>query len=115
MANNVHAGQPVIEMGASPEDANQVVILLHGRGATAESLRPLVDELASEGRRFLLPQAGLNRWYPSTAFGPLAANEPDLSFALARVDALVQQAQEQGFSAQQIALGGFSQGACLAA
>lgn len=115
MANHVHEGQPMIELGASPEEASQVIILLHGRGAKAESLRSLVDELASEGRRFLLPQAGLNRWYPSTAFGPLEANEPDLSSALARIDALVQQAQEQGFSTRQIALGGFSQGACLAA
>ena len=57
----------------------------------------------------------MNRWYPQTAFDPLEANEPDLSSALATIDNLVTEAVEEGFSHQQIFLGGFSQGACLAA
>jgi len=47
-------------------------------------------------------------------FGPLEANEPDLSSALGIVDTLVNEAREKGFSDQQIVFGGFSQGACLA-
>ena len=70
--------------------------------------------LQLEGVRFLLPQAALNRWYPQTAFGPLEANEPDLSSALALIDTLVADCHSKGFSDQQIAFGGFSQGACLA-
>jgi predicted esterase len=114
MTENIHQGQPVINFGTAPEDAELVVILLHGRGATAESMLPIARELQINGINFQVPQAALNRWYPNTAFGPLEENEPDLSFALKVVDLLVKNAREKGFSDQQIAFGGFSQGACLA-
>ncbi|MBN1449892.1 MAG: dienelactone hydrolase family protein [Anaerolineales bacterium] len=115
MTANIHQRQPVINFGDELEDAELVVILLHGRGATAESMLPIAETLQMEGLSFLIPQAALNRWYPNTAFGPLEANEPDLSSALETVDSLVEAAREKGFSDQQIVFGGFSQGACLAA
>ena len=115
MNENIHHGQPVLHFGEDLEDAGLVVILLHGRGATAESMLPVAEALNMDGVSFMIPQAGLNRWYPNTAFGPLKANEPDLSSALRTIDSLVKDAHENGFSHQQIAFGGFSQGACLAA
>jgi predicted esterase len=114
MTENIHQGKLVLNFGANIEDANLVVILLHGRGATAESMLPIARELRLNDVNFQVPQAALNRWYPNTAFGPLEANEPDLSSALATVDSLVKETREKGFSDQQIAFGGFSQGACLA-
>jgi predicted esterase len=114
MTDNIHQGQPVLQFGAALEDADLVVILLHGRGATAESMNSIAEALQLDGVGFLAPQAALNRWYPNTAFGPLETNEPDLSSALETVDELVKQVREKGFSDQQIAFGGFSQGACLA-
>ncbi len=114
MTGNIHQGQPVISAGEAFQDAKLVVILLHGRGATAESILPIARELHMNGVSFQVPQAALNRWYPNTAFGPLEANEPDLSSALETIDTLVKEARENGFSDQQIAFGGFSQGACLA-
>jgi glyoxalase family protein len=75
---------------------------------------PIARELQLDGVNFRVPQAAQNRWYPNTAFGPLEANEPDLSSALGIVDTLVNEAREKGFTDQQIAFGGFSQGACLA-
>lgn len=111
---NLHQEQPVVNFGAEIKNANLIVILLHGRGASAESMVPIAEALNMEGTRFVIPQAAFNRWYPQTAFGPLEANEPDLSFALATINKLVNDANEQGFSNQQIFLGGFSQGACLA-
>lgn len=114
MTDNIHQGQPVISAGEELQDAELVVILLHGRGATAESMLPIFRELQMDGISFKVPQAALNRWYPNTAFGPLEANEPDLSSALDTVDELVKEARKRGFSDQQIAFGGFSQGACLA-
>lgn len=101
--------------GAEVEDAQSLVVLLHGRGASAESMLPLAEVLAPGSARFLIPQAALNRWYPQTAFGPLEANEPDLSSALGVIHTVVTQAHGHGFSDQQIFFGGFSQGACLAA
>jgi predicted esterase len=114
MTDNIHQGQPVLQFGAALEEAQLVVILLHGRGATAESMISIAEALQLDGVSFLAPQAALNRWYPNTAFGPLEANEPDLSSALGTVDKLVKQVRERGLSDQQIAFGGFSQGACLA-
>ena len=114
MTENIHQGQPVIRFGTGLDAADLVVILLHGRGATAESMLPIAEALQQDGVSFLIPQAALNRWYPNSAFEPLEANEPDLSSALESVDTLVEQALNKGFSFQQIAFGGFSQGACLA-
>jgi predicted esterase len=111
---NIHQGQPVITFGAENQDARLAVILLHGRGSNAESMLPLAESLRMEGVRFLIPQAAHNRWYPHTAFGPFELNEPDLSSAMGLIDALVQQQLRDGLSNQQIVLGGFSQGACLA-
>jgi len=115
MNTDIHIGRPVIGFGADDTDANLTVILLHGRGSSAQAMLPVAESLQVEGVRFLLPQAGLNRWYPQTAFGPLEANEPDLSSALRLIDTLVADSHAKGFSDQQIAFGGFSQGACLAA
>jgi len=114
MTMNIHQGQPVISIGAEDDKANLVVILLHGRGSTAGAMLPLAEALNIQGVKFTIPQAALNRWYPQTAFGPLEANEPDLTSALTLIDSLVEGAHEKGFSDQQIVFGGFSQGACLA-
>ncbi len=115
MRANVHQGQPIIQAGAALEKAARLVILLHGRGATAESMLGLSEVLETEETCFWIPQAAGNRWYPETAFGPLEPNEPDLSSALALVSDLIEQASDAGISLQNILLGGFSQGACLAA
>jgi predicted esterase len=75
----------------------------------------LANSLHTDGISFIAPQAAQNRWYPNTAFGPLEANEPDLTSALDTVAGLVKDLREKGFSNHKIAIGGFSQGACLAA
>ena len=115
MKRSIHQDQPVLHQGAAVSEASRVVILLHGRGASAESMRSLAGELQAEGTAFLIPQAGLNRWYPETAFGPLERNEPDLSSALELVSSLVEEVEGAGIPKERILLGGFSQGACLAA
>jgi predicted esterase len=111
----VHQNGPVLELGPNFLDADRVLILLHGRGATAESMLSLAEALQVTGTRILLPQAAGNRWYPETAFGPLEVNEPDLSSALQVIDDLINDAQEGGVERSRIVVGGFSQGACLAA
>jgi len=104
MSTDIHGDQQALHFGAALEDAKQVVILLHGRGASAQSMLPLAESLATGKTGFLLPQAALNRWYPNTAFGPLEANEPDLTSALKAVDRLVEESRAKGFSDGQIAL-----------
>jgi predicted esterase len=114
MKADIHLGKPVKHFGVEIDEADLIIILLHGRGSNAESMLPIAEALRMERIRFIIPQAGLNRWYPATAFGPLEANEPDLSSALKTIDRLVEDLRVKGFSDQQIAFGGFSQGACLA-
>lgn len=114
MSSDIHKDQPVLYVGAESDEAKLFVILLHGRGSNAENMVFLAGSLEEHGVRFALPQAALNRWYPQMAFGPLEANEPDLSSALSKVDTLVKEAHNSGFSDEQIVFGGFSQGACLA-
>ena len=114
MGQNIHQGQKILRFGADRTEAETAVILLHGRGATAESMLPLINALSLEKANFIIPQAGLNRWYPNSAFAPIESNEPDLTWALEQVGAVISMVQEEGYSENQIALGGFSQGACLA-
>jgi predicted esterase len=113
MADDIHQDQPVLKFGSSPESAKLAVILLHGRGASAESMLPLAEELDVGGVHFLVPQAAQFRWYPQSAFGPIEANEPDLSSALRLIGSLVDELHRGGFSDARIVFGGFSQGACL--
>jgi predicted esterase len=113
ISTDIHADQPVLTYGADLESAQLAVILLHGRGASAESMLPLADEIGVEGVHYRIPQAAQFRWYPQTAFGPIEANQPDLSSALAKIDLIIDELRADGFADSQIILGGFSQGACL--
>lgn len=114
-ASNPHAGQPVLTAGAPLENAAGAVIMLHGRGASAEDILSLTAYLDSPGLAYLAPQAAGHTWYPYSFLSPLAENEPGLSSALGVIDALVSELIDaQGMPAERIALLGFSQGACLA-
>jgi len=110
-----HQNQPVLAAGRPPAAARGALILLHGRGATAESILELADLLPHPHLTYLAPQAAGNTWYPYTFLAPMAQNEPYLSSALAKVGAVVAQAVAAGIPAERIFLAGFSQGACLAA
>lgn len=100
--------------GASLDEAKAAMILIHGRGASAEDILSLVPEFNQPGFAYLAPQAADFAWYPQRFFVPLEANEPWLSSALAIVDDLVAHLGEQGIPPEKIILLGFSQGACLA-
>lgn len=103
-----HAGAPLAK-------ARGAMILLHGRGATAESILDLADFIPHPGLAYLAPQAADYAWYPYSFLEPLSRNEPYLSSALATVERLVAEIEAAGIPAARIVLAGFSQGACLAA
>jgi predicted esterase len=90
------------------------MVMLHGRGARAEDILTLVDQISQSGFAYLAPQAAGNTWYPNRFLAPIASNEPWLSSALAFVDSVVSQIGMAGISHERILLLGFSQGACLA-
>ena len=111
----IHQNQPLLALGPELEDADRAVILLHGRGSTARAMLPLVNQFGIDAARYLIPQASSNRWYPNSAFDPLHLNQPDLNSALDTIHDIIQNLQLAGMASAQIVLGGFSQGACLAA
>lgn len=111
--DDVIARHELRRAGAPPARAKGVVLLIHGRGATAESILPLADVLAQPDLCYLAPQAEGYTWYPQSFMAPTAANEPDLSRALARVTSIIADILASGLAVSQLALIGFSQGACL--
>lgn len=109
-----HQGGPVVTAGQPLDRAQAAMVLIHGRGATARSMLPLIDELERPGFAYLAPQATGNTWYPYSFLSPIAQNEPFLSSALAAVGALLDRLAEAGIPPERTILLGFSQGACLA-
>lgn len=108
-----HAGQPVISAGAPLDRAVAAVVLVHGRGGTADGMLSLAGELTHPGFAFLAPQAADNTWYPLGFLEPIERNEPYLSAALETLAALMEDLEESGIPAGRTILLGFSQGACL--
>jgi phospholipase/carboxylesterase len=100
--------------GAPLSRAKAAMILLHGRGATAEGMLGLADVFAQPDMAYLAPQALGRTWYPYSFLAPLEQNEPHLSRALAEVGELVDDLGRKGFGPEKIVLLGFSQGGCLA-
>ena len=89
------------------------MILIHGRGASAENILGLTGELTVPGFAFLAPQAAGHTWYPYSFLMPMERNEPYLSSALALLEALVKRVSDEGVPPERQILLGFSQGACL--
>ncbi len=109
-----HQGQPIYTTGKPLQEARGALILVHGRGATAQSILTLAAELPYPDLAYLAPQAAENTWYPYSFLMPLARNEPYLTSALRQVAAVLAQVAAAGIPAERVILGGFSQGACLA-
>ncbi len=110
---NLHRGQPILAAGETLDKARTAMIMVHGRGASAEDILSLAGELPQAGIAFLAPQAANATWYPYRFTEPLEQNEPWLSSALEVLDGLVQHIQAAGIPSERILLLGFSQGACL--
>jgi len=104
----------VVSAGEDIARANAAVVLIHGRGASAEGMLSLADAFAVPGIAYVAPQAQGMTWYPHSFLAPLAANEPSLSRALATVGSVVGDLAAKGVPRERIVLLGFSQGACLA-
>lgn len=111
---NLHAKGALLYGGAPLAEAKGAVILLHGRGASADDILGLGDVLRLPDVAFVAPQAYSSRWYPESFLAPREQNEPWLTWSLERVAGIVSALEQAGIPAEKIAIGGFSQGACLA-
>jgi predicted esterase len=110
-----HQDQPLFTAGTPLNEAEVAVILLHGRSSTAQSILSLAAHLPQESTAYLAPQAANQTWYPNSGFIPLEANEPYVSSAFQMLTERLAWVSEAGIPTDRIVLGGFSQGACLAA
>jgi predicted esterase len=108
-----HEGGPLISSGAPLEAAKAAVVLVHGRGATAENILGLTKYFEQPGIAYMAPQATGNSWYPRSFLAPLEENEPGLSSALRVIGDLVAGVERHNIAADKVVLLGFSQGACL--
>jgi phospholipase/carboxylesterase len=104
----------VIRAGTPIGAARAAMVLVHGRGASAESMLALANAFAAPDMAYIAPQAPSGSWYPYSFMAPTMLNEPYLSNALSTLANVVDDLGQQGIPAQRIVLLGFSQGACLA-
>ncbi len=109
-----NASLPIVQAGTPLKQAAGALILLHGRGGSAEDMLSLGEALADSRLALLAPQAPGHTWYPYSFLAPRSENEPYLSSALKQVEEALELARNSGLESSQVALCGFSQGACLA-
>jgi phospholipase/carboxylesterase len=102
----VTAGQPLAK-------ATKALVMLHGRGATAEDILGLAREFNVDGYALLAPQATNFTWYPHSFLAPVKQNEPWLSSAIQVVMDTVAEIRNACIKDEDIYFVGFSQGACL--
>jgi len=105
-------GHVILEAGHPLLTAHAAMVMLHGRGASAEDILTIASEVQAPGWAFVAPQAQDNTWYPNPFTAPLESNEPYLTAALDTVSRVVEQI-EASVPAHRIIVLGFSQGACL--
>lgn len=110
----LHAELIAASAGEPLDSAKAVVIMVHGRGDSANGILGLASAIHEPGVAYVAPQATHNTWYPNSFMAPTESNQPWLDSALAAVGAVVEQVVEAGIAHDKLLLLGFSQGACLA-
>ncbi|MEX2511432.1 MAG: dienelactone hydrolase family protein [Cyclobacteriaceae bacterium] len=106
--------EQMIKSGVTLDAAQNIAIMLHGRGGDAQGILGLKDQLNLKGFALLALQAENHTWYPFSFMAPDNENEPFLSRSLEKIDHVVNEVLQQGKDLSQIFIIGFSQGACLA-
>lgn len=99
--------------GKSIDEAEKVLIMIHGRGATAQDILRLAPHLSLEGYAVLAPQATNHTWYPFSFMAKAEQNEPWLTSGLDILAELIRDIVGSGIKKENIYFLGFSQGACL--
>lgn len=103
----------VVRAGHPLQEAEAAVVMVHGRGATAESILTLAEEFGRPDLAYVAPQAPGFTWYPYSFLAPIERNEPHLSSALRTLEEVLADLAAAGIPPERTVLLGFSQGACL--
>jgi phospholipase/carboxylesterase len=109
-----HQGRPLVTAGTDVADADAALVLVHGRGATAQSIVSMAETFHRPGVALLAPQARNSTWYPRSFLEPVKLNEPGRTSGLAAIDDAVGTASGADIPLDRIVVLGFSQGGCLA-
>lgn len=99
--------------GLPLDQAEKALILVHGRGATAESILSLSSYLNLADYAILAPQANSNAWYPFGFMQSDNGNFQALESSLKQIEEVVKEVTAAGINTKNIYFLGFSQGACL--
>jgi len=102
----------IVEKGQPVKKASKGLILLHGRGASAEDILGLAEYFCDDSFYIAAPQATNHSWYPYPFLAEEKTNEPWLSSAVELVKKLIDETARY-IPKKDIYLMGFSQGACL--
>lgn len=102
----------LVKNSNSPKRA---LILMHGRGATADNIMTITDMInIPEDLIALAPQSQEPFWYPYVFTEPKDKNEPYLSYTLNLISEIILYLKNNfNIQKENIILLGFSQGACL--
>jgi phospholipase/carboxylesterase len=103
----------IITAGTPLANAKGALVLLHGRGGTAQNIISLAGEFNLTDIAIIAPQATNNSWYPYSFMSPVADNQPALDSALTVIHEAVNDIIAAGIAPANIYFAGFSQGACL--
>jgi predicted esterase len=102
------------QSGARPSEARGAVIMIHGRGASAQDILSLAQHFERDDLVYLAPEAPGGQWYPFRFMEPIERNEPGITRGMQAIDDVRSLLEQHGIGAEQTVILGFSQGACLA-
>ncbi len=105
--------EEVLHQGPPISKASKALIILHGRGGTAQGIMNLADSFSTPQLYIAAPQASHQTWYPHSFMIEENLNEPYLSSSVEVVKRLIDTISAS-IPLSQTYLMGFSQGACLA-
>lgn len=105
----------VTTAGLPLEHAQKAIIMVHGRGASPQSILELETYLHLKDFALLAPAAAAHTWYPYSFMAPTVQNEPGLSTGLGVLKQIIEEVRSAGIATKDIYFLGFSQGACLTA
>ncbi len=113
MPRDPHGDQPVLLGGAPPAEAAGALVLVHGRGASAQDMLGLARELDRPRFAWFVPEAAGRQWYPYSFLEKIERNQSHLSSALALLERILGRIEAAHLPFDRVVLLGFSQGACL--
>lgn len=114
MPRDPHRDQPVLLAGAPPAEAAGALVLLHGRGASAQDMLALARDLDRPRFAWYVPEAAGRQWYPYSLLEKLERNQSYLNSGLALLKRVLGRIEAVPVPAERVVWLGFSQGACLA-